>query len=197
MRRPVVVKFGGSLLASPERPGLLRAAAAAGAIVVPGGGRHADAVRAAQARDGFSDLRAHRLAILAMDETARALHAAEPSLALAATLDELSAATAAGIGAIWLPSPLALEADVPASWDVTSDSLALWLAAGLGAARLVLLKAAAVPAGSTADTWCEAGLVDAFFPKLAEEFAGEIDCLGCASGPALAAALAAPMQAAA
>ena len=40
------------------------------------------------------------------------------------------------------------EADpLPHSWDVTSDSIAAWLASALGAARLVLVK----PPGATGD----------------------------------------------
>ena len=41
---------------------------------------------------------------------------------------------------VWLPTRMVLEADIPASWEVTSDSLAAWLAAKLGARRLLLVK---------------------------------------------------------
>jgi 5-(aminomethyl)-3-furanmethanol phosphate kinase len=49
-------------------------------------------------------------------------------------------------GMVWLPSEMVLnadlcaEADVPHSWDVTSDSLAAWLAQQLEASQLVLIK---------------------------------------------------------
>ena len=39
-----------------------------------------------------------------------------------------------------LPAALPLDA-LPASWEVTSDSIAAWVAAQTGAGRLVLLKA--------------------------------------------------------
>lgn len=185
MRRPVVVKFGGSLLASAERDGLLSVAARHGAVVAPGGGPFADAVRDEQARAGFSDDCAHELAIRAMDQTARVLSDAAPGLPLAETIEELRQTR----GSIWRPSPLALRADVPASWDVTSDSLALWLATELEATHLVLLKAAHVPTAPLPSAWAEAGLVDAHFPELAARFSGEILCLGPATADGLEAAL--------
>ena len=38
--------------------------------------------------------------------------------------------------------------DIPESWDVTSDSLAVWLARKLGVPRVLLVKSAALPAGT-------------------------------------------------
>lgn len=191
-----VVKFGGSLLGSREREGLLAAAARAGAIVVAGGGPFADAVRDAQTRLGFSDRAAHEMAILAMEQTARALADLEPAFAPCSTAADFAAAESAGSGAIWLPAATALEAPLPASWDVTSDSLALWLAATLRAERLVLLKSAAPTGGSPAE-WAQAGLVDRAFAGLAATFSGEIALVGPARASALEAALASPAQAAA
>ena len=79
-----VVKVGGSLSADPARLRALLAALAEGAfgpcLVVPGGGTYADAVRAAQRRDGFDDAEAHRRALDAMSRMADYLHAIEPRL---------------------------------------------------------------------------------------------------------------------
>ena len=67
---------------------------------------------------------------------------------------------------------------ITASWDVTSDSLACWLATRLGAATLVLVKSAPVPAGqATAEALAATSLVDAAFPALARRFAGSIRVL--------------------
>ena len=50
---------------------------------------------------------------------------------------------ARGESAVWLPWHLAgREPTIAASWDVTSDSLACWLATRLGASDLVLIKSA-------------------------------------------------------
>ena len=66
-----VVKLGGSLARSEALRGWLAVLARAGrgrAVVVPGGGRYADAVRAEQQRWGFDDSTAHSMALLAMDQ---------------------------------------------------------------------------------------------------------------------------------
>jgi aspartokinase-like uncharacterized kinase len=52
---------------------------------------------------------------------------------------------------------------LPASWDVTSDSIAAWIARQLGGAALVLLKSAEAPSRVLA-TLAGAGYVDAYFP---------------------------------
>ncbi|MFO1050162.1 MAG: aspartate/glutamate/uridylate kinase [Geminicoccaceae bacterium] len=163
-----VVKLGGSLHdAASLRPRLAELATMPGPprIVVPGGGPFADAVRAMQPRLGFSGLAAHRMAILAMQQYGLALQALEPRLTLAQTDAELRA-TRAGI---WLPWELAgMSREIEASWDVTSDSLAAWLAARLGAGVLILVKSAPIePGEATAAELAGRGLVDPAFPAFA------------------------------
>ncbi|MDZ7736033.1 MAG: hypothetical protein U5P41_07960 [Gammaproteobacteria bacterium] len=71
--KAVVIKLGGSLLDSPrlaEWLGILAEHGAGRAVIVPGGGRYADAVRAAQAGQGFDDTTAHRRAMESMQHTA-------------------------------------------------------------------------------------------------------------------------------
>ena len=51
---------------------------------------------------------------------------------------------------------------LPASWEVTSDSIAAWLAEGLGAGELVLLKSSE-PTLPTPSEWATSGYVDAYF----------------------------------
>jgi dihydroneopterin aldolase len=41
---------------------------------------------------------------------------------------------------VWSPEPMARAAALPETWDLTSDSLAAWLAGALGAGQLVLVK---------------------------------------------------------
>ena len=170
-----VVKLGGSLHEAPAlRPRLAELATMEGParIVVPGGGPFADAVRELQPRLGFDDLAAHRMAILAMQQFGLALQALEPRLTLAQSEAELRAARAA----VWLPWALAgLEPGIEPSWSVTSDSLAAWLAARLGAELLILVKSAPVaPGAATADALAAAGLVDPAFPEYARRYGGPV-----------------------
>ncbi|MFC3693941.1 aspartate kinase [Chenggangzhangella methanolivorans] len=191
-----VVKFGGSLLGSREREGILSAAARAGVVLVPGGGPFADGVRTEQRRLVYGDRAAHAMACLAMEQTAWALNDLGPDFVACSDQPAFAAARAAGRPAIWLPSAMAIEAPLPASWDVTSDSLALWLAIELRADRLILLKAAAAAEGGL-EAWAAAGTVDPVFAPLAEEFSGEIALVGPATAAAFEAALAAPIRRAA
>jgi len=193
--KPTVVKLGGSLIEHVALERLLAVAELHAAVVAPGGGRFADAVRDAQDGVGFSDAAAHQMAILAMEQVAHLLHDRAPGFLTCASLADFEAAR--GRPALWLPSRMASAAPLPASWDVTSDSLALWLACALGARKFVLVKAGEAPRASSPADWARAGLVDPQFPRLAEAFAGEIVCVGRASPEELAAVLSAPVSVAA
>ncbi|HML15280.1 MAG TPA: hypothetical protein VK456_18390 [Xanthobacteraceae bacterium] len=166
---PIVVKLGGSHASSPDLAAWLDALArAAGRVViVPGGGPFADAVRAAQPAMGFDDQSAHRMALLAMEQFGCALVGLRPALRLAETAAAIRAALAAGTVPVWAPTRMALAAnDVPASWDVTSDSLAAWLAGALGAQHLLLVKSIAAPPGPVRAADLSArGIVDPLFPR--------------------------------
>jgi dihydroneopterin aldolase len=138
-----IVKLGGSQASSPRLRDWLDAIApgAGHVVLVPGGGPFADAVRDAQERMGFDDGAAHRMALLAMEQYGYALAALDGRLEPAADEDAIRRAMAAGRVPVWMPSRMALAApDIAESWDVTSDSLAAWLAIKLGAGRLVLIK---------------------------------------------------------
>lgn len=170
-----IVKLGGSLHDAPalrQRLAELATLPGPARIVVPGGGPFADAVRALQPALAVDDVAAHRMAILAMQQFGLALQAIEPRLALAETESELRAAQAA----VWLPWRLAGRAPaIAASWEVTSDSLACWLATRLGASDLVLVKSA-MHAQAAADVavWAAAGMVDPAFPAFAGGFNGRL-----------------------
>lgn len=167
-----IVKLGGSLAGGDTCRMLLDVLSAANLplVVVPGGGPFADAVRTAQGRHGLSDLAAHRMAILAMAQYGLLLADQAPRpLRLAwgesAVREELAKPMASPV--IWLPDPRRDALELEASWDVTSDSLALWLATRLGAHRLVLVKSCESPADRDWPALAEAGIVDAAFPNLA------------------------------
>jgi aspartokinase-like uncharacterized kinase len=171
-----VVKLGGSLARGETLPGWLEALANARVAVVPGGGPFADQVRAAQARWRFGDDAAHRMALLAMAQYGHMLAGLQPALATASAPERLAAILAEGRSAVWLPDPEALEpAALPASWELTSDSLSAWLAGRLGIPRLLLVKYAPLPVGSApVETLIQAGLLD-------PAFAGFARAAGCAA----------------
>ncbi|CAL1241291.1 amino acid kinase [Candidatus Methylocalor cossyra] len=165
-----VVKLGGSLAESEVLSRWLDALAETTVVIVPGGGVFADGVRAAQARFGFDDRTAHAMAILAMRQYALMMAGFCPHLTLAADLGRLSAAARKAERAVlWLPDPKAVdEREVPASWEVTSDSIAAWLARRLRAERLLLVKAAPIAfRGAEFERLGSAGTVDAAFAAFA------------------------------
>jgi aspartokinase-like uncharacterized kinase len=168
-----VVKLGGSYARSPrfaEAVGAIASAREAVAIV-PGGGPFADTVREMQAPMGYDDHAAHRMAILAMCQFAEMMPALSPRLRIANSLGAIRGAVAEGFHAVWSPWPLAdgLEA-VPPSWDITSDSLAAWLAGRLKARRLVLLKSTNPPACEmTPHEAAALSVVDSQFPAFLRE----------------------------
>jgi 5-(aminomethyl)-3-furanmethanol phosphate kinase len=139
---PLVVKVGGGLLRDQGIEGLRRACAEVNEIatrrpvlVVPGGGPFADAVRAVDAQVGLSDGVAHRLAMQAMDQLGALL---APMLPSAEPVADLVAPS--GLGVLAVAPAFAGRADVPESWAVTSDSLAVLAAGAIGAEEAVLLK---------------------------------------------------------
>jgi aspartokinase-like uncharacterized kinase len=164
---PTVIKLGGSFAFSAGLGDWIAAIAGCGgsAVIVPGGGPFADAVRAAQVQMGFDDRTAHRMALLAMEQYGCAIKSLHEALSLAGSLDSIRRGLAGHQVPVWLPTQMALSAtDIPPSWDVTSDSLAAWLAGKIGAARLLLVKQVE-PAQGTARVadLAERDIIDAAF----------------------------------
>jgi 5-(aminomethyl)-3-furanmethanol phosphate kinase len=138
----VVVKVGGGLLRAQGLEGLRRGCADAAetarrrsVLVVPGGGPFADAVRTVDEQVGLADDVAHALALQAMDQLGALLAALLPD---ADVLTELVAPR--GLAILRAAPAFAGRPDVPESWTVTSDSLAVLAAADIGAREAVLLK---------------------------------------------------------
>jgi 5-(aminomethyl)-3-furanmethanol phosphate kinase len=176
-----VVKLGGSFAFSPELPGIVTALDNANSqiAVVPGGGPFADTVREAQPRVGFDDTAAHKMALMAMAQFAESLVALGTRLRSATSIAAIDCMLAAGHVPVWSPWPMTDGlADLPPSWDLTSDSLAAWLGARLNASVLVLLKQGGAwsaellmkRGGSVQkiEEAAKAGIVDPLFPIYAE-----------------------------
>jgi aspartokinase-like uncharacterized kinase len=139
---PLVVKIGGGLLRAEGLQGLRRACAEATematcrpVLVVPGGGPFADAVRAVDAQVGLADDVAHALALRAMDQLGVLLRSLLPAAELLTGLVAPRALAVVQAAPAFQDRP-----EVPESWAVTSDSLAVLAAAAVGAEEAVLLK---------------------------------------------------------
>jgi aspartokinase-like uncharacterized kinase len=197
--RPIVVKLGGSVVRSAELMPWLDAIAAAPQpiIVVPGGGALADEVRACQERLGFGDASAHRMALLAMDQLAWAVAGLRQGFEVGATEDDLRAALGRGSVGVWAPYALISErTDIEGTWRLTSDSLALWLAGQIGAARCYLIKSIARrQTHMGAEQLAREGIVDAAFPAILKEARVPASLLGRGDQVAFAACLAGPASA--
>jgi aspartokinase-like uncharacterized kinase len=188
---PLVIKVGGSLAQSGRLPSVLKMIGEARipVVIVPGGGPFADAVRVVQVEMQFDDSVAHRLAMLAMEQMAECIVARETGMKVARSLDDISDAVSEGQIPVWAPCQMmADDATIPASWDVTSDSLAARLAELLGA-RLVLLKSTEIEAGSSAEELATAGVVDPFFSEVVARAGLSWSILGPKDDAALASLL--------
>jgi 5-(aminomethyl)-3-furanmethanol phosphate kinase len=141
-----VIKIGGGIAALP---GILQrvcsavhaAAQSRRLLIVPGGGPFADAVRESQQRLGFSEEAAHWMAILAMDQYALVVAERIAGSVLLQEPGDIHAAVLPGRPVVLAPSRWMRSADVlPHGWDVSSDSIAAFIAGALDAERLILIK---------------------------------------------------------
>ena len=162
--RPTVVKLGGSLLGLHDVTERLLYVVddLTAPLVLVGGGASADLVRHWDEQGLLTNREAHRLAIAAMSFNARQLAASDARFAFVSSLaDAIDAVASRRIPLLDAVSVLAVEEAcggerpaIPSSWDVTSDSLAAWLA-GAWNADLWLLKSldAAHDWGQHVDPW--------------------------------------------
>ncbi len=154
-----VVKLGGSLgriggaLAAAGRA-LGTAARRRPLVVVPGGGALADLVRALDRQLSLPATTAHWMAILAMDQYAHVIVAHTESAVIAHDAAEIRSALAEGRIPVLAPYRWMFAADVlPHRWEVTSDSIAAFVAGALDADLLVLVKPVSGSVEALVDPW--------------------------------------------
>ena len=180
----VVYRLGGSLLSRSDLPDRMRALVRRSPdqqpLFVVGGGAAADIVRSWDREHHLGDETAHRLALEAMRLNEGLLAALLPEARRIATRAEAHAAWASAAWPV-LRADTFLDTEenrlqrsgdmtfshaLPHTWDVTSDSLAAWIAARWPADALVLIKSIACPDESDPSVWGEVGAVDRQFSNL-------------------------------
>ncbi|APZ92041.1 hypothetical protein Fuma_01645 [Fuerstiella marisgermanici] len=163
------------LLALVDREELLNVA------VLVGGGEAADLVRRWDRQFGLSDSVAHTLAIESMSLNAKLLASLHDRLVLVNSLAEWRSThdSSPDTVAILHPTNIVAElelihAALPQSWDVTSDSLAAWIAVCCRVPQLLLLKSTDIDVSAVeharvalATVLADSGVVDSQFPQIA------------------------------
>ena len=112
-------------------------------VVIPGGSVFADFVRELQGRVGFNDDAAHWLAIKAMEMYGTYILSLDESGLFVETYNLLETYNALDNGKIPILMPYKVVRTVnelPHSWDVTSDSIAVYIASLLKANTVILAK---------------------------------------------------------
>ncbi len=176
----IIVKFGGSLYSAPELKHWLTTlqyhAQRQKIVIVPGGGPFADQVREAQSTHGFDDHHAHYMAILAMAQFGLLLSGLLPNCQTFSWPSETASLNAPLT--IWLPDKQLLEqVDLTQNWDITSDSLALWLAQQYSADKLSLIKSNPPQHITSINELNNMGFLDNAFSALAAQQAIPIEVI--------------------
>ncbi|MCB1543856.1 MAG: hypothetical protein H6872_03615 [Methylobacteriaceae bacterium] len=166
----LVARIGDGLAVTPHLKVWLDALAAwPGALVIaPGAGPFGVSARGAAQAMELNAVVAQKIELMAMDQYAAALAAVRPSPVVAETEHALRDAIDARRIAIWSPSRMiAAAADIPATSEISSDSLVCWLAGKLDAAHLLLIEDIDPPTPVSTAWLAKRAMVDARFPDFA------------------------------
>jgi aspartokinase-like uncharacterized kinase len=174
-----VVKVGGSLFDLPDLAQRLRRWLArqtpAHHVLVAGGGALVEQIRQWHRRQPLDESAAHWMCIDVLTVTAHLLHDRLPEIPLVEDDRWLLGRVGDQGCTIFGPAPWLRHSEprirgtrLPASWEVTSDSIAARLAAALLAQELVLVKSRS-PRKLTLEGLAAEGLIDGFMPRLAAE----------------------------
>ena len=140
------MKVGGSLSRRPTalKRLCLRLSALASNyefVIVPGGGSFADSVRMCYRVFRLSELAAHKMAILAMSQYGLLIADITPRAIPVYAIEECLVVHRKGFLPVLIPHRLLeLKDPFPPSWDVTSDSISVYIARLLKAKKLILVK---------------------------------------------------------
>lgn len=190
----VFVKCGGSLLDLPDLPAriesLLDRNRLTDVCLLIGGGTAADLVRHWDHKFNLGPQRAHDLAIAAMSFNARMVASLSTRFLWCATVEELGTLP---VGSVKVLDPIRIirqlelnsESPLERTWEITSDSIAAWVASHLKRQRLILLKSTSLRSNDASEFLADDGLVDARFPSFADDLQSIEWCNLRAKNPAL------------
>ena len=140
-----VIKVGGSFAENPKPlkalgDELCSIAKTHSIVVVPGGGKFADAVRELDSKYALSASLSHKMAISAMDQYGMFLSHVVPDCRSCDSLEVAQKIAKEGAVPIFLPSKLLSKEDpFEPTWDVTSDSIAAYIAVKVNAAKAIFV----------------------------------------------------------
>ena len=141
-----VIKVGGSIAEHPEALKTLckklnEIAKKHRLLIVPGGGEFADVVRGIEKRFATSAYVSHKMAVLGMDQFGLLLSELIPNAIAIASLEKAKDYWKSETTPVFLPSKMMFrEEPLEASWDVTSDSIAAFVACRVHADMVILVK---------------------------------------------------------
>ncbi|MBY0588623.1 hypothetical protein K2X85_15730 [bacterium] len=134
-------------------------------VVVVGGGSPVDELRQqCQAGQLANDI-AHERALDIMDFHARLYAKSIAGAVLLSSWKKLDDEPASVVF-LEVSADIRRDADVPVGWDVTSDSIAAFIAIKLRADRLILFKSVGTSGSFDPEVACQRGWIDRHFPKL-------------------------------
>lgn len=181
-----VLKIGGSLLnwrdLQAQLRRLLNQFSPRRVVLIVGGGAVADAVRDWDETHPLGLAASHTLAVHSMSLTARLLAELLPNSQLVDSLANLTRQSESPAQWPWI---LDVSRDVldeqgrsalPASWDVTSDAIAAWVAGRISAEELVYVKSVPPPEPFTWEQAAELGLIDPATPSLIQALPPHTRC---------------------
>lgn len=175
-----VIKLGGSLAGAEELSLWLDSiennSKHTDVIIVPGGGKFADTIRELQDAYHFADAAAHKMALLSMCQYGYYLSELNQKLSIVRSEKALTSNLGKQLPILWLPYALIEDStELEQSWNVTSDSVALWLASKLNADKLILVKSKDIDFQiSEIKNHIKNNDIDAFFGNYIAKFSGEI-----------------------
>ncbi len=172
-----VIKLGGSLLLSGSLKKWLSIITELGAgklVIVPGGGLFAEHVRNVQKEWKFDDKTAHQMALLAMEQYAHLLKSHAPVLDFSDSIEGIEKAVNLNQIPVWLPFKMITHCqELSSNWNLTSDSLALWLANQLNAEHTLLVKSLSA-SDMNSRQLSELGMVDEDFPEFVNKLESDL-----------------------